>query len=160
MMATNKPRIILTIDEDLIKSIDDFRYSNRIPSRSAAIRRLLKEALKKYEKRKHPRTKTKNLVSYVGLDDYGNEKEQGMGKTLDISIGGILLETHFPIVSNNILLTATGTKGELINVEGKIVLNRTEDSGMYRIGIQFLEDNEKTRLFITSLIKAFSKQKT
>lgn len=112
------------------------------------------------EKRKHPRTKTKNLVSYVGVDGHGNEKEQGMGKAIDISIGGILIETHFPVVSKDIMLTATGIKGELINVAGKVVLNRTEDSGMFRVGIQFLEDNETTRLFIMSLIKAFSKQKT
>lgn len=158
-MAANKPRVILTIDEDLIKSIDDFRYSNRIPTRSEAIRILLNEALKKYEKRKHPRTKTKNLVSYVGIDDQGNEKEQGMGKALDISMGGILLETHSPLVSKDILLTATGIKGGLISVAGKVILNRTDDSGMCRIGIQFLEDNEKTRLFIINLIKTFSKQK-
>jgi metal-responsive CopG/Arc/MetJ family transcriptional regulator len=33
-------------------TLDDFRYENRIPSRSEAIRRLLDEALKKYEKPK------------------------------------------------------------------------------------------------------------
>lgn len=48
-MATDKPRILLTVDEDLLKRIDDFRYENRIPARSEAIRRLLEEALKKYE---------------------------------------------------------------------------------------------------------------
>jgi len=112
------------------------------------------------EKRKHPRTKTKNLLSYVGMDNRGNEKEQGMGKTLDISIGGVLIETLSPIVSKDILLTATGIKGELINIVGKIGYHRAEDSGMFRTGIQFIEDNEKNRLFIISLIKAYSKKKS
>jgi metal-responsive CopG/Arc/MetJ family transcriptional regulator len=37
--------------EDLLKRVEDFRYKNRIPSRTEAVRRLLEEALKKYEKK-------------------------------------------------------------------------------------------------------------
>ena len=50
-MPTNKPRVLLTIDEELLRRLDDFRYGNRIPTRSEAIRRLLEEALKRYEKK-------------------------------------------------------------------------------------------------------------
>jgi metal-responsive CopG/Arc/MetJ family transcriptional regulator len=50
-MATDKPRLLITVDEVLLKRVDDFRYDNRIPTRSEAIRRLLREALKKYEKK-------------------------------------------------------------------------------------------------------------
>ena len=42
-------KILVVIDKDLLKEVEDFRYDNRIPSRSEAIRRLLEEALKKYE---------------------------------------------------------------------------------------------------------------
>ena len=38
-------------DDELAKRIDDFRFENRINTRSEAIRRLLEEALKKYERR-------------------------------------------------------------------------------------------------------------
>ena len=50
-MATDKPRILLTVEEDLLERIDDYRYENRIPARSEAIRRLIEEALKQYEKK-------------------------------------------------------------------------------------------------------------
>jgi len=49
-MPTEKPKIILVMEDNLLKRIDDFRFDNRINSRSEAIRRLLEEALKKYEK--------------------------------------------------------------------------------------------------------------
>jgi metal-responsive CopG/Arc/MetJ family transcriptional regulator len=39
------------MDDDLLERIDDFRFDNRINSRSEAIRRLINEALKKYEKK-------------------------------------------------------------------------------------------------------------
>lgn len=51
-MPTKKPQILLTIDEELLERIEDYRYENRVPARSEAIRRLLKEALKIYEKQK------------------------------------------------------------------------------------------------------------
>ncbi len=47
-MPTKKPQILLTLDEELLERIEDYRYGNRIPTRSEAIRRLLKEALRKY----------------------------------------------------------------------------------------------------------------
>jgi metal-responsive CopG/Arc/MetJ family transcriptional regulator len=48
-MPTKKPKVLLVLDDDLLKRIDDFRYENRIPARNEAIRRLLEEALEKYK---------------------------------------------------------------------------------------------------------------
>jgi metal-responsive CopG/Arc/MetJ family transcriptional regulator len=48
-MTTKKPRILLTVEKELLDKIDDFRFGNRINTRSEAIRRLIYEGLKKYE---------------------------------------------------------------------------------------------------------------
>lgn len=45
-MPSKKPKILFVIEDDLIKRIDDFRFDNRINSRSEAIRRLIEEGLK------------------------------------------------------------------------------------------------------------------
>ena len=42
-MPTEKPKILLTLEDDLLARIEDFRFGNRIPSRSEAIRRLIEE---------------------------------------------------------------------------------------------------------------------
>ncbi len=52
-MPTEKPKIIFVADNELIERLDDFRFENRINTRSEAIRRLLNEALKKYERKAH-----------------------------------------------------------------------------------------------------------
>jgi metal-responsive CopG/Arc/MetJ family transcriptional regulator len=49
-MPSKKPLILFVVDEDLFNKIDDFRFKNRINSRSEAVRRLLEEALSKYDK--------------------------------------------------------------------------------------------------------------
>ena len=51
-MPTDKPKILLILDEDLLERIDDYRYENRIPARNEAIRRLIDESLQRYEKKK------------------------------------------------------------------------------------------------------------
>ena len=50
-MPSNKPKILLIVDDELLNRIDDFRFDNRINTRSEAIRRLIDEALRKYEKK-------------------------------------------------------------------------------------------------------------
>jgi metal-responsive CopG/Arc/MetJ family transcriptional regulator len=41
-----KPTITLTIDEELLKDLEDFQFDNRIKNRSQAIDTLLRKALK------------------------------------------------------------------------------------------------------------------
>jgi metal-responsive CopG/Arc/MetJ family transcriptional regulator len=50
-MPTEKPKILITFDDDLLRRIDDYRFETRCNSRSEAIRRLIEEALIKYEKK-------------------------------------------------------------------------------------------------------------
>ena len=50
-MPTKKPKVLITFDEHLLNRVDDFRFENRINTRSEAIRRLIDEGLKKYEKK-------------------------------------------------------------------------------------------------------------
>jgi hypothetical protein len=45
-MPTDKPKILLVLDNELFKQIDDFRFDNRIKSQSEAVRIILKEGLK------------------------------------------------------------------------------------------------------------------
>jgi len=49
-MPSKKPKMLFVIEQDLIDRIDDFRFDNRVNSRSSAIRQLIEEGLAKYEK--------------------------------------------------------------------------------------------------------------
>jgi metal-responsive CopG/Arc/MetJ family transcriptional regulator len=51
-MTTKKEILNFAVDEVLMKRLDDYRFENRINTRSEALRRLLDEALKRYEKEK------------------------------------------------------------------------------------------------------------
>ena len=108
------------------------------------------------DRRQYPRFKTSNLISYVCFDSNGNEISQGMGKGINVSSSGILIETHNPIKSQEISLMVSCREDEIIYIKGKIIYCRTEDSGMFRTVIKFLETNERIRLFVKNMIKVNS----
>lgn len=62
-MPTQKPRYTVVVDEDLLEQIDDFRFENRFPSRSAAtlelIRLGLQQLKREQEKQEKPKKKKK-----------------------------------------------------------------------------------------------------
>lgn len=51
-MATEKPRYTITIDEELLKKIDDFRFENRYPNRTQATLELIRLGMEALEKKK------------------------------------------------------------------------------------------------------------
>ena len=105
------------------------------------------------ERRKHPRVKTSNLISYYSFDETGKLISHGLGIALDISKGGILLETPCFIKSGPIVLAATDWENNLVEVKGKLIYSVKESTEMYRCGIKFVGINTRVGDFIVNLIK-------
>jgi len=89
-------------------------------------------------KRKHERIQSLNL-SYICLDEEENIVKQGMGRTLNISESGMLLETHFPIEPIHVVQLTISLEEDLLDLKGKPVHVRSSDEGKYEIGIKFIE---------------------
>ncbi len=112
------------------------------------------------EKRKHQRVDSLNLLYYVCLDEDGNQLEQGMGRTLDISQGGLLLETHVRIESKYILLMEVGFEDVLVDIKGEVVYSREGESGKFQSGIRFIQTDEKIIKIVEELVRAFNEKKS
>jgi len=109
------------------------------------------------EKRKHPRVDINNLVSYRCVDDKGKQIKEGRGKSINISQGGILIETHDPFEWQDILMFSIDIEDESVSIKGKVVYCNTANFGRFRSGIQFLETNEKIVSFVEGLLETYSK---
>ena len=101
-------------------------------------------------KRKHERIQSLNL-SYICLDEDDNIIKQGMGRTLNISESGILLETHFPIATNHVVQLTVSLEEDLLDLKGRPVHVRSRDKGKYEIGIEFVDLDQKA----SDLLKNF-----
>jgi len=110
------------------------------------------------EKRIVPRIESSNLLSYVCLDENNHEMMQGMGRTLNVSEGGILLETHVPIDPHHIVSLTIALENDLMDLKGKIAYSRKREDGKFESGIEFMEMDEEKRRFIRQYILIFRGQ--
>ena len=49
-MPTEKPRFTVIVDDDMFQAIEDFRFENRYPSRSAAALELIRLGIEQIKK--------------------------------------------------------------------------------------------------------------
>ena len=113
-------------------------------------------AMKIQEKRKHSRIDSLNL-SYICLDEDKQIVKQGMGRTLNVSESGILLETHFAVDLNHTVMLTIGLEEEIIEIRGKPVHSKKNEHGLHEVGIQFQGSNKTVTQTIKKYVKAFVK---
>lgn len=108
------------------------------------------------EKRIHKsRIDSKNLVAYSCINDSGAVVKQGMGRTLNVSEGGILLEIHNPIESGTQLSLSIGFEEEVCDIQAKVVYMLAGDDGMYKCGMSFQDVTEETAVILKKFIDYF-----
>jgi c-di-GMP-binding flagellar brake protein YcgR len=110
--------------------------------------------------RQYARVETCNLISYACIDDQGTMIKQGMGKALDISQNGLMLESGYPIESEYVSLMSADPDDRLVNIVGKVAHTRRSPSGNYKIGIRFTGSHDENVQFAASLIKTFHYRRT
>ena len=111
------------------------------------------------EKRKHQRVSTLNLFYYKCLDELDTPLGDGMGRTLDISEGGLLIETHDIISAKYIMMLAVGFEDELVDIKCEVVYSRAVENNMYESGVRFLEADERIIQIIQKLVIDFVQRK-
>jgi c-di-GMP-binding flagellar brake protein YcgR len=104
-------------------------------------------------KSRHKRLETLNLVSLSHKDEKGEVDLELVGRTLDLSEGGILLEIHQPLPSENRAVEVTlGIKEEVIQTTGEVVHQRELESGSIGLGIAFREISDEDAAVITRFL--------
>jgi hypothetical protein len=105
------------------------------------------------ENRKHRRIHSLNL-SYVCLDEEGRIVKQGMGRTLNLSESGILLETHFAIALEHTVILSMGLEDLLVDMRGRPIHVRSARTGLYEVGIEFIDPDEDALTTVREFLKS------
>ncbi|BBO67007.1 hypothetical protein DSCA_09370 [Desulfosarcina alkanivorans] len=108
------------------------------------------------EKRKHSRVDSIYLLNYVHLDKNDKQLMQGMGRTINVSESGIMLETHVAFGENDTVDVVVGLKEDMVTIRGKVIFTRTAESGRYQSGIQFLVIEDASLATLRRYIDAFN----
>jgi len=106
------------------------------------------------EKRKYPRVPIHNLVSYVCLDEDGEPIMRLMGTALDVSQGGLLLETTQQIEPGNGILITADEQDRIVEINGKAAYCRETSSGKFYVGISFQGTPDENIQFVQHKVRA------
>jgi PilZ domain. len=106
------------------------------------------------ERRQYIRPESLNLLDYHIMDDQGRPSKYSMARTLNVSGGGILIETHIPLPQGQQVMITLGLKDQLIDVMGKIVYSMS-GAGMNHSGIEFFHISDNDKRILDSYIAAF-----
>ncbi len=110
------------------------------------------------QKRKFPRVDSLNLLSYFCVDKNHRVVHQGMGRTLNVSEGGILLETTEPIPEEYTIYLSIGFDEDVTDVKGEIAYTKEGENNRSQAGIKFINPDETTRRLIARYVEAFERQ--
>jgi hypothetical protein len=111
------------------------------------------------ERRKHHRIKTQNLISHFSFDEAGALNSQGIGRAVDVSQGGILIETPERIESDWLSLMAVDLEENLFEIRGRLMHSNRSANGMYLSGIAFVGSDWQVSNFVVKLVKGYNYRK-
>ena len=106
------------------------------------------------EKRKYPRVQIHNLISYVCLGEDGQPIKRLMGSALDISQGGLLLETTQQIEPGNGILITADEQDRIVEIKGKAAYCRETGPGKFYVGISFQGTPDENIQFVKHMVRA------
>lgn len=107
------------------------------------------------EKRKHHRYDSINLLNYVYFNEKIEEETQGMGRTLNVSEAGIMLEIHTTIAIGCQISLEIGLEEDMVDIKGKIIFCNPTQSGKYKAGIEFFNISSEAQGTLKRYIQAF-----
>jgi c-di-GMP-binding flagellar brake protein YcgR len=110
------------------------------------------------EKRKHFRIDSLNLLNYIYLDEKKEASAQGMGRTLNVSESGILLETHNAIDIGLIVSLTIGLEENMVDIKGRAIYANKNDQEMFETGIEFFDVDANAQNVLHQYIVAFNKE--
>ena len=104
--------------------------------------------------RKHPRVNVRVLASFDCYNEDGELFNQKIGVILDISIGGMLIETDETIEANYVEIVFVNHEHELMSIVGSIVHSKISENGKAKTGICFHGADSENVKIATNLIRA------
>ena len=109
------------------------------------------------ERRRYVRPESLNLLDYIVVDEQGVQGNYSMGRTLNISIGGILMETHIQLHAGQQVMITIGLEDELVDVMGRIIHSTEHKDSMFHNGIEFFHASVDDRRIINNYVDVFHK---
>jgi hypothetical protein len=98
------------------------------------------------EKRTSRRIRSLNLTSYTPKKGDRQEYIVSIGRTLDVSEGGVKVETHRALANGTELEMDIAIEDRIITAKGEVVHTEELKNGLFGTGIRFTSISEEDRI--------------
>ena len=113
----------------------------------------------KEERRKYPRVRIYDPISYLCLNSNGEIFDENTAVVRNVSQTGIQIETFLVIGSEYITLIFFDLDQNQIEIRGEVIYCEKNDLGQYNIGINFAGKAGENLQFVKTLVKSYHYQK-
>jgi CRP-like cAMP-binding protein len=100
------------------------------------------------------------MINYTQLDAAMQRSGQGMGRTLNLSEAGMLIETPASIIPEHQLSINISLAGEVVYFRGKVAYTQSERQGQHLTGIRFTRSDKSGFSAFCTFLKAQRKNRT
>jgi len=97
-----------------------------------------------------------HLLDYLVIEPDGSEGRYSMGRTLDVSLNGLKMETSYELPDGAELEITVGLEEDLIDLIGRVV-HKSRQGGRYVAGIEFVKMSAEGRRIFRLYTDAFKK---
>lgn len=105
------------------------------------------------KKRKNPRIECTKQISIKVIDSNGQIANKISGNILDISKGGVKIESPILINTGYIIISTPNLENKFFGIRGKVVYSAKNKTGGYLLGIKFEAPESSCIKFIRAVIR-------
>jgi hypothetical protein len=105
--------------------------------------------------RRSPRLDTFNLLHFQLLGPGVPYASRGMGRTLNASENGMLLEVYAPVQEGQEILVTVGLEEDLVDLRGRVAYAKPAEGTAHQAGIEFLDMDARGRDVLARYLRAF-----
>jgi len=104
------------------------------------------------ERRRFPRTEVNNLHSNIAVKKGNTESDsQSECRVIDVSFGGLKIETEYPIKSKYVHLGAIDSGNNPLEIKGEVVHCKEVSPKIFHVGIKFIASDVEKHKFMLQL---------
>ena len=107
------------------------------------------------DKRDKERLNTRNFLDYVVLAADGTPQARGLGRTLNVSSDGLLMETADQVDAGSTLLVTLGLGEDMVEIAGRVIRSSPSTLELYATGVEFDRIDVERQALLDRYLEAF-----
>lgn len=115
----------------------------------------MEDSYKFHNRRESIRLSMMYPALYTRVDEKGNAYDQKMSRSMNVSLGGVKLQSNYSVDSGEVLDISMALRENLINFQGKVVYVRGSEDRGFELGISIEDIADEDKIALRRFIYYF-----